>query len=350
MSGTSVSRRGLLAATGAVGAGALIGAAFGSGTAAAGDSLSGGAVRSRKLVPGDRVRLVSPGSAPIHERVELGRRMLESWGLVVEIGAHALDSFGYLSASDADRLADLNAAFADPGVRAVLCTRGGYGTGRIIDGLDFAAVRADPKVVLGYSDITALHLALWKKARLATVHGPMIAWNEALDGPVDGPVAGLLKAALMSSEPVVVRRDAQIPTSTVTVPGRATGRFLGGNLSLLVQEPRAKNAPDTRGAIVLLEDVDEEPYRVDGMITQLLRDGWFTGVAGVALGTFVNSVGEPGEWTIIDVLRDRLAGLGVPVLGGLPIGHDVNPATVPLGTTATLDATAGTLTIQSAVR
>jgi len=347
MTDPRLSRRNLLAGA-AVGGGALLATTLPGVASADPASTDGRSVRPRKLVPGDRVRLVSPGGPPIHERVDLGKAMLESWGLVVELGDHALGSFGYLSAPDADRLADLNDAFADPDVRAVLATRGGYGTGRIVDGIDYDAVRADPKLVLGYSDITALHLALWKEARLATVHGPMIAWNESLNGPITGPIATALKAALMTTAPTVIRRDPAIPTSGVEVAGKATGRLLGGNLSLLVQEPRRANAPDTAGAIIVLEDVDEEPYRVDGMITQLLRDGWFDDVAGVALGTFVNSVGEPGEWTVLDVLADRLKPLGVPVLGGLPVGHDVKPLTVPLGTSATLDTKAGTLTVTSA--
>ena len=349
MTRPSLTRRGLLA--GAAAGGALAGAAVLSGTAAAAPAAveQHTVVRPRRLVPGDRVRLVSPGGPPIHSRVDAGKAMLESWGLTVEIGEHALGSYGYLSAPDADRLADLNDAFADPGVRAVLATRGGYGTGRIVDGVDFDAVRANPKLVLGYSDITALHLAVWRRAGLATVHGPMIAWNPDLDGPTDGPIAKALKAALMSTDKVVLHRDTAIPTSAVQVAGRAYGRLLGGNLSLLVQEPRRANAPDTAGAIVFVEDVDEEPYRVDGMLTQLLRDGWFDEVAGVAIGTFVDSVGGEGEWTIVDVLRDRLGSLGVPVLGGLPIGHDRNPLTMPLGTRAVLDADAGTLTIDPAV-
>ncbi|MEV0645572.1 LD-carboxypeptidase [Phytomonospora sp. NPDC050363] len=302
------------------------------------------AVRPPRLVRGDKVRLVSPAGPPDHAAVEVGIALLEGWGLTVEVAEHALGHAGYLSASDGKRLADLDDAFADPEVRAVIATRGGYGAQRIVDGVDYAAVRADPKPMVGYSDITALHTALWRRASVASLHGPMAAWKSDLN-----TAAGerALRDALMSARDVVLERDPGDPTASVKVAGRATGTLLGGNLSTLVAEHR--NLPDLTGAILFLEDVHEEPYRIDAMLTGLLRAGALDGVTGVAVGQFYECVGGQGNQTAADVLTDRLGDLGVPVLGGLPVGHGYGPLSMPLGTRAELDAKAGTLTIEAAV-
>ncbi|GIG68527.1 S66 peptidase family protein [Phytomonospora endophytica] len=347
MTDLQLSRRGVLAAGAAIGGAAVLAGAL-PGTAAAEPAVDGAWRRPPKLVSGDRVRLVSPAAGPDHARLDIGKKMLESWGLVVEIGEHALGRFGYLSAPDADRAADVNDAFADPGVRAVFATRGGWGTGRIMDAIDFTGMSEHPKFFVGYSDVTSMHMGIWRRARVATVHGPMLAWNTDLHGPTDGPAALELKSALMSAEPVVLHRDPAIPSSGVESPGKATGRLFGGNLSILVTEPRDGNAPRTEGGILFFEDTNEAPYSVDRMLTELLRDGWFDGIAGIALGTFTSSVGNPGDWTILDVLADRLLPVGVPILGGFNVGHEARPHTMPFGTKATIDTAAGTLTVTAA--
>lgn len=270
-------------------------------------------------------------------------RLLESWDLSVTLGRHALDRHGFLAGTDADRLADLDEAFADPSVRAVLCTRGGYGVQRIVDGIDPAPLRRDPKIVLGFSDITALHLALWRIAGLSTLHGP--ALTLAADPPAV-TVASLF-SALFDAEPVVVRTDPAEPTAAVGTDGAATGRLLGGNLSLLAASAGTADAPDLTGAILLLEDIAEPPYKVDRMLTHLDRAGLLAKAAGVAVGQFTDCDGT--NPSVLDVLAERLHKLGVPVLGGLPLGHGAVRHTVPLGTRATLDADAATLTVEPAV-
>lgn len=297
----------------------------------------------RALRPGDQVVLVSPSGPVRPEHVAVGVELLRSWGLTVTLGAHAYDRDGFLAGADADRLADLDAALRDPAVRAVLCTRGGYGAQRIVDGLDPAVVRRDPTIVLGFSDITALHLALWRTARLATLHGPAFALRTA---PTPATVAAL-RAALFDAEPAVVRASAAEPTVAVTTAGRASGRLTGGNLAMLTASLGTPDAPDTDGAILLLEDVAEPPYKVDRMLTHLHRAGRLAKVAGVAVGQFTDCDGT--DPTVLDVLAERLHGLGVPVLGGLPVGHGADRYTVPLGTRAVLDADAGTLTVDPAV-
>ncbi|MFC0533121.1 S66 peptidase family protein [Phytohabitans kaempferiae] len=289
--------------------------------------------------------LVSPSGPTRPERVARGIELLTGWGLRPVLAPHAYAKQGYFAGADALRAADLDAAFADPAVRGVLCTRGGYGTQRIVDALDLAALRRDPKVVAGFSDITALQLALWRGARLATVHGPGAAWLDVRTPPVS---AESLRAALMETGPVVVKRVATEETAPVVVAGTATGPLLGGNLSLLVSSVGTPDFPDLRGAILLVEDVGEAPYKVDRMLTHLRRAGVLAGLAGVAVGQFTDCA-DGWDVTVAQVLAERLGDLGVPVLGGLPIGHGTGQLTVPLGTPATLDADAGVLTVAPAV-
>ena len=248
-----------------------------------------------------------------------------------------------MAGRDQDRLADLNDAFRDPAVRAIISTRGGAGSYRIADGIDFDAVRADPKPVVGFSDITNIHLALWAHVGLATIHG-------CLAGPT--ATAGV-RDLLMSVAPLTIRRNPAALSAAIDVPGRAVGPLIGGNLRELAGSVGAGLA-DLTGAIVLLEDLRHVGVgQVDRNLTQLIRSGSLDGIAAIALGSFegFNGYGDHG-WTVIDVLRDRLGALGVPVLGGLDIGHDLVGSTdvtdqcaVTLGATATLDTDAGTLTV-----
>lgn len=302
--------------------------------------------RPAALRPGDVVTLVSPAGPVPRARVDLGVELLSSWGLVPEVAPHALDRdgehLGYLAGADADRLGDLNAAFADPRVRAVFCTRGGYGALRIVDGLELEPLRDDPKPLVGFSDVTTLQLALWAKLRLVSVHGPVAAWNPARLGPV---AAEALRSAVMSTGPVVVARDPAEPTAAIAVPGVASGTLIAANLALLVAGLGSADFPDLTGAIVLLEDVTEEPYRLDRLLTQLRRAG-LGRAAGVALGQFTEC-GRDAD--VIAVVADRLTDLGIPVLGGLPVGHGQDQRTVPFGVPAVLDVAAGTLTAEAAV-
>jgi len=302
------------------------------------------AARPRRLAEGDLVRLVSPAGPPDAGLVGIGVSLLESWGLRVEVSEHALESDGYLSAPDADRLDDLNAALNDPDVRAVIATRGGYGVQRIVDGVDFDAVGADPKLVVGYSDITALHTALWQRASVTSLHAPMAAWHGELN---TGATEKSLRDALMTTKDVRLERDPDEPTASVRANGKVSGRLLGGNLSTLVAEREAW--PDLTGAILFVEDVGEEPYRIDAMLTEMLRAGVLDRVAGVAVGQFYECVGGQGNWSAADVLTDRLGELGVPMAGGFPVGHGHGPRAMPLGTQAELDGKAGTLTVEAAV-
>jgi len=289
--------------------------------------------------------LVSPAGPAKPEPVEMGTAMLTSWGLKV-VSAPPVEAYGYLAGRDDARLAEVNAALRDPAVRGVICTRGGYGAQRIVDGMDFAALREDPKVFVGFSDITALQLAMWCRIGLASVHGPMAAWGDR----TGEASARSLYAALTSTDDAVVQARPDEETSPVRVDGPSVrGTLLGGNLSLIAATIGTPDLPDLSGAILLLEETDEAPYKVDRMLTHLRRSGALAGVAGVAVGQFTRCA-DGWSTSIVDVLLDRLGDLGVPVLGGLPVGHGRDQLTVPVGVPATLDVAAGTLTAAAAVR
>ena len=278
----------------------------------------------------------------------MGARILESWGLRVEIGAHVFDRWGhFLAGSDEDRLADINDALQDVGVRAIFSTTGGKGAYRIAHALDFAAAIRDPKPLIGYSDITILHLALWRECHLTAFHGPHVGWDPEYYGH---DAADHLRRALMETEPITIHQDPREITSNVVVEGTATGILMGGNLGMI---GRAVGwaCPSFAGAILLIEAIDTFIGGIDGTLTQLRRSGCLDGLRGVAVGQFIRSAEpKPGKWSVIDVLHDQLGALGVPVLGGLPIGHGPRPRTIPLGTMATLDTMTRTLTIEPGVR
>ncbi|WP_103541292.1 LD-carboxypeptidase, partial [Streptomyces sp. SM1] len=245
--------------------------------------------------------------------------------------------FGYLAGSDADRAADLQSAWCDPSVDAVICARGGYGVQRMVDALDWEAMRAaGPKVFVGFSDITALHEAYAVRLGLVTLHGPMAA---GLDFVKSARAQDHLRATLFAPEKVRTLTS----DGTALVPGRARGVTLGGCLSLLAAglgTPHAR--PTARGGLLCLEDVGEETYRIDRYLTQLLRAGLLDGVSGLLLGSWAQC--EPYEG-VRALLADRLGGLGVPVAEQFGFGHCDDALTVPFGVTAELDADAGTLTL-----
>lgn len=297
------------------------------------------------LRAGDAVALVSPSSPVAAQKIEVAVEVLKGWGLRPRVYPHALDAHSFFAGTDEQRVADLNHALADPEIRAVICNRGGYGAQRIIEHVDFAAVRRDPKLLIGFSDITALHTALWNNARLATIHGPVAAQLER-----GGLFASSMKHTLMSTEPVLLKADPAEATYGVRTRGVASGLLLGGNLSMLSTSVGTLFMPDLSGAILLLEDVGEAAYRVDRMLTHLGNCGILQHLAGIALGQFSEPANRNGPITPAHVLNERLGHLGIPVLGGFSIGHgDINLA-VPLGTQATLDADAGTLWVSSAAR
>ncbi|GAB2561352.1 LD-carboxypeptidase [Kribbella endophytica] len=286
--------------------------------------------KARRLTVGDRVAVVAPAGPLKAERLEVGSARLREWGLEVEVMPSALardERLPYLAGSDRARAEDFTKAWMDDGFAAVFCGRGGYGVQRMLPLLDLDALAAVEKVFVGFSDITALHEALNARG-LVTVHGPMAAGVEQLAAGGDR-----LKDLLFEPEKVV---DLLAPRGAETVvAGTAEGRLLGGNLALLAASLGSPTAVKPAG-IVVLEDVSEDGYRVDRLLTQLLRAGWFEQVTGLVIGDF--SEADDGG-LVADVVRERLEPLQVPMVIGAAIGHEDLNLAVPLGLPVRLDAT-----------
>jgi muramoyltetrapeptide carboxypeptidase len=299
-------------------------------------------VRPPRLRVGDRVAVVSPSGPVPPDRLAAGVDVLTSWGLDVRVSPRAagrLDRFGYLSADDETRAADLTAAWCDPDVRAVVCARGGYGAQRMVDLLDWQALAdAGPKVLLGFSDVTALHQAFAARLGLSTLHGPVVSSL----GRADEASRAHLRSMLL--DPVPGTSLTPVPASTL-VPGAADGVLVGGNLALLAAGVGAAGGVSAAESIVVLEDVAEEVYRLDRLLTQLLRSGWFDRVRGVALGDFTDGASPEA---VRDLALDRLGPLGVPMVAGVAVGHGTRNLAFPLGVPAVLDADAGTLVLRDA--
>ena len=295
--------------------------------------------RPALLRPGDTVAVIAPSGPVDLERLRLGGKVLESFGLTVALGEHALDrTGGYLAGTDVARAGDFTNAWRDSDVSAVICARGGYGAMRMLDLVDWDGLAATPpKLFVGASDVTALHEAIGSRLSVATLFGPMVA--TAAVAHAEAWSMGAYKAALFS-EWSGMCVSAEEPA--VFHPGSANGITAGGNLSLLAATVGSGTSRPAAGAIVLLEDVTEEPYRIDRLLTQLLRSGWFDQVGAVALGTWTEC-GDPA--VVEDVLNDRLCTLGVPVLGGFPFGHGTRQASIPLGVQAVIDTEAAALRI-----
>lgn len=297
--------------------------------------------RPARLTPGARVAVVAPSGPVPQERLEAGLDILRGWDLEPVVAPHVLDrhrEFDYLAGTDADRARDLQEAWCDPSVSAVLCARGGYGVARMVESLDWAAMRAaGPKAFVGYSDITTLHEAFAARMGLATLHGPMVS---AMDFLKNTRAQDHLRATLFEPERVQVIASG----GTALVPGRAHGITLGGCLCLLAADIGAPGVrTSARGGLLFLEDTGEETYRLDRYLTQLARAGWLEGVRGVALGSWVDCDSYD---TVRALLLDRLGGLGVPVVEEFGFGHCDGALTIPFGVAGELDAESGTLTLE----
>ncbi|HXE57914.1 MAG TPA: LD-carboxypeptidase [Gemmatimonadales bacterium] len=305
--------------------------------------------RPPRLAPGSRVALVAP-AGPLLERDDLARaeELCRALGFEPVVGRHALRAHGYLAGTDEERLADLNHALADPGTDAVWCLRGGYGVTRILDGVDFTALARRPKALIGFSDITALLVAAGRVAGVVAFHGPVARWG--LTGFSQrhfervlcrGEAAGRLESPPRPADVLVPRLNRIVPLRE----GVAEGPLVGGNLSLLQCLVGTRYFPELDGAILFLEDVGEDVYRIDRMLAHLRMVGALSRVAGVAVGRFTEMKrgGENGALGLDQVLAAYFLPLGVPVAHGFPIGHVDDQWTLPLGVRARLDAGAGTL-------
>lgn len=288
-------------------------------------------LRPPRLQRGDLVAVSAAAGQIRPERLDAGVETLRSWGLRVRVQPHTLDThpFGYLAGTDADRAADFADAWMDDEVTAVVAGRGGYGTQRMLDLLDWRRLaEARPKILAGFSDITALHQAVASRLGLVSLHSHV---TTSL-GTASAHSAERMRSMLFEPAADDLFADEQLRS---IVTGSAQGVLVGGNLSMLAAEVGTSLSRPATGGIAVLEEVTEEPYRLDRLLTQLVRTGWFDGVCGIVLGAFTDC-GDPAA--VDAVLLDRLVPLEVPLVSGFDFGHTATSRCVPLGVRATLDA------------
>lgn len=307
-----------------------------------------GVIKPRRLNEGDLVGLINPAGATFHpERAEIAGETMAALGLRTRFGDHLLDRYGYLAGRDEDRAADINGFFADSEVHAVLALRGGWGCNRLLPFLDYKLIRKNPKIVMGMSDISGLLLGIHAKTGVVTFHGPTggSSWNEFTTDQArrvlfDG------EAISMHNKVGTDDRLVQVKNRVLTItPGTARGPLLGGNLTVLTALMGSDYLPDFDGCILFLEDINEEVYRVDRMLTQLSLAGVLGRIAGFVFGNCNDC--DPGQsygsLTLQEVLADHVAPLGVPAWYGSMIGHIADKFTVPLGVEAEIDSGTGTI-------
>ena len=317
----------------------------------------------KSLKKGDRVALVRPASPSFeYEANVMATEIVASLGFVPMLMPNAGKRLGYLAGTDAERAADLNAAFADPKVDAVWCLRGGYGTARILPHLDYETIRKNPKPFIGYSDITGTLNAIHRLTGLVTFHGP-VAGSMMSDYSLAAFRRVVMEGAAgrIAEPPPFTPREGSIDRENRVwklAGGKAKGRLVGGNLSVFSTLVGTPFEPELKGRILFLEEIEEDPYRIDRWLTQFLLTGKLAGLSGVALGKFSDCDPAPnrdstllGSWNWQEVCADRLGKLGIPVVAGLCFGHTRDKATIPVGAMAELDAEAGTLALlEPAVR
>lgn len=306
----------------------------------------------KKLKFGDTVGLIAPSGA-IRKEGAVDRAIAETerMGFRVKVGESCNARYGYLAGDDEVRARDLNRMFLDDEVDAVVCIRGGYGTMRILDRLDYAAIAAHPKIFVGYSDITALHIAMLEKAGLATFHAPM-AVSDWSGSPLDDFSREAMYRVLMNADPAgALINPPEYPRQTVN-PGVCEGQLVGGNLTLIAGTIGTPWELDTTGRIIFIEDVGERTYCLDRMLTQMRLAGMFEKCAGVVFGDFANCPIEYPEFgcSLEEIIRDVVVPCGKPIFTGLRCGHCTSKLTLPFGVKSRLDADNCTLTIlESAV-
>ena len=292
-------------------------------------------IKAPRLKEGDRIGIVAPAGPVLQEEIQPGLDFLESLGFEPVCSPHLYDQKGYLAGEDKARVKDLHAMFRDRKIKAVLCARGGYGSHRILQKLDYGLFSRNPKIFVGYSDITTLLCALFKKSGLITIHGPVL--RDLLKG--DGRNATLLLKLMSSNELTTVN----FPSGTAVKKGRAQGVLLGGNLSLIGHLIGTPFLPSFKGKLLFIEEKGEPLYRIDRMLTHLLLSGELEKCAGLMVGTF-EECGDPAS--VIDLVRERCSRLNMPILTGLPVGHGEHNVPLPIGARAVLDTETMSLDIK----
>lgn len=304
--------------------------------------------RPKRLKRRDKIGIIAPASAPNKAALQASLSFLTKLGLQYELGKTTTSPYGYLSATDDERLQDVEEMFRRDDIAGIFCACGGYGAARYVDRLDFEMIRQHPKVFWGYSDITVLHQALMQYADLITFHGPMLGSDVGKETFHEKSAAQFTQ---LFEPTTLTYTNAFAPGLMTITPGIAKGRIVGGNLSLLASAVGTAYAPETAGNLLLIEDVDEEPYRVDAMLNQLRLAHLLDDVAGIIIADFANAAPKKRKATLSmqQVFTHYFGALGVPVVSGFKIGHCQPHFALPLGAEAILDATNQTLTMTPGV-
>ncbi|MGV3774443.1 MAG: S66 peptidase family protein [Verrucomicrobiales bacterium] len=301
------------------------------------------------LFPADTIGLICPASPPnTPEKISQGAAYLERHGFKVRLGKHVHAQYGYLAGSDQERLGDLNEMIRDDEVKAIFAVRGGYGSPRLLRGVDYDCLKRNPKIISGFSDITGLQLAIAAQCRLITFSGAMPG-VEFWKNPTDYTQDSFWKIFRREQTPFTLPNHEK-DTVQVGKPGVAEGVLMGGNLALFAANLGTPYMPDLQGAILVFEDVDEFPYRVDRMLTQLRNAGVFEQIAGLVLGKFTHCVPKQPELphlSIEQVLQDAVDMCPCPSILNLSYGHVANKMTLPLGCRVRLDTSFHGLSVLS---
>jgi len=297
-------------------------------------------IKPPRLRKGSIIGLVAPASTPSsEENIEKGAAYLEELGYRVKFGKHIRNTHGYLAGTDEKRATDFNNMARDKDVKAIFAIRGGYGTPRILQMIDYSSLKQNPKIILGYSDITALQLAIFSKIGLVTFSGPMTGTDMCED--LDPYTEKHFWQLLTSTKKIGVLKNPSDEPLKILRHGKARGRLLGGNLSLIACLTGTPFLPKLRGSILFLEDVEEAPHRIDRMLAQLLNAGVLNGLAGIVFGKFTDcNPSNPSEphLTLNQIQKEYTEKIKCPVVANFQYGHIPRKLTVPIGLQAILDS------------
>lgn len=308
-------------------------------------------MKAEKIIPkrlqhGDSVGVIALASPPCMHELQRGVKLLQQLGLQVELGKHISKLHGYLAGTDEERLADFQDMVTDSKVKAIFLARGGYGTARIADQVDYELIKQHPKIIWGYSDMTYLHTAIQQNSNMITFHGPMIASDLG-----HHHVNTITKQSVNQLfAPMSIWYSEAISPLQVIVKGKTAGQLTGGNLTLLTSTLGTPFEIDTKGRILLIEEIDEQPYKVDRMLNQLRLAGKLDEAAGIVVGDFTSITTNKLSLSLQDVWRHYFRTLSCPVMTGFKIGHEALNIGVPLGTQAMVDTYKKTMIVQPGVK
>lgn len=295
----------------------------------------------KNITTNSTLSIIAPAFPPVPEKTEMGIVYLEEQGFNIIRGASLTGNYGYFSASDEQRIREINEAFTDPGVDAVICARGGWGALRLLDKLDYRAIKANPKMLVGYSDITFLQLAIWKQCAVPSFSGPMVAVEMG---------SGILDFTEKYFWEQIFNKNSFYPISIketggeIWKNGSANGTLLGGCLSMMAHLLGTPYSPDYTNAILFFEDVGEEPYKIDRYLAQLKQAAVFKKIRGLIIGEFIDCLDdrEP-SFSIEEILHHYVDDLDIPVIYNFPYGHGMRKVTMPVGVQAEIDTLAASI-------